>query len=374
MANTSTTQDVPEQPSRRQIRSIGPSGNYWYVVGIDKKLKPGQVEKVRFWKQNIALFRDEDGDLHAVEDRCAHRQLPLSAGFVKGKNIMCTYHGWEFDGCGKCVKISHELGKDRTKMPKIKIRDYPVKSQWGLIWLFPGDPELADSVSLPKIPQLEGEKPWPFIPIDVTINSHFTMIVENVCDFNHEYLHRHKQPFSKPTLRDWKREGDSIHVYYDTKFDQSPAAKLFVEGGGKDFNEIDIWYQYPYQGSDIGGKYIHWMFMLPEDERTTRCFFVFLFGPIHLPVINRNIPEFLRKPILWFTNKWYIIPLLGEDKWALELEQEGFDRYPESAQIELNPAVTHFQKLSLERWADYTNSIAEKGKRKKASKATEKQQ
>ena len=372
MSKTTTIQDVPEKPSRRQIRTIGPNGNYWYVVGVESKLKPGQVTKVRFWKQDIALFRDEDGDLHAIEDRCAHRQLPLSAGIVKGKNVMCTYHGWEFDGCGKCVKILHELGKDRTKMPKIKVRDYPVKAQWGLIWLFPGDPELAESVSLPKIPQLEGEKPWPFIPVDVTIKSHFTMIVENVCDFNHEYLHRHKQPFAKPTLREWKREGDSIHVYYDTKFDQSPAAKLFVEGGGRDLNEIDIWYQYPYQGSDIGGKYIHWMFMLPEDESTTRCFFAFLFGPIHLPFINRNIPEFLRKPILWFTNKWYIEPLLGEDKWALELEQEGFERYPEAPQIELNPAVFHFQKLSLEKWIEYTHPAPVKSTRKKATGATEK--
>lgn len=353
MTETKASQDQAELPSRRQIRTVGPSGNFWYVVAVSKDLKPGDITKVRFWKKDIAVYRTEQGEIRAIEDRCAHRQLPLSSGFVEGDRVVCTYHGWKFDGCGKCVEILHELGKGRTKMPKIKIKSYPVKEQWGLIWLFPGDPELAEQVSLPNIPQLDGENPWPFCPIDVTINSHFTMIVENVCDFNHEYLHRKKQPFAKPTLRDWTQDDDSIRVYYDTKFDQSIVAKLFTEDGARDLNDIHIWYEYPYQGSDIGGKYIHWLFMLPEDERTTRCFFVFLFGPIRFPIINKRLPEFLRKPVLWITNKMYIEPLLGEDKWALELEQIGFDNNPGAAQIELNPAVVHFQKLSLRKWHEY---------------------
>ncbi|WP_139558950.1 aromatic ring-hydroxylating oxygenase subunit alpha [Methylotetracoccus oryzae] len=349
---------VPELPRRRQVRTVGPNGNFWYVVELGKNLKHGDVRRVRFWKQDIAVFRDHDGELHAVEDRCAHRQLPLSSGFVDGKTLVCTYHGWKYGGCGTCLDISHELGKGRTRLPKIRIRSYPIKEQWGLVWLFPGDPDRAGDVPLPSIPQLEGEQPWPFVPIVATIKAHFSMIVENVCDFNHEYLHRRKQPFVKPTLREWKREGDCIRVHYDTEFEHSAVAKLFMEGGAKDLNDIEIWYQYPYQGSDIGGKYIHWLFMLPEDERTTRCFFVFLFGPIHVPVFNRKMPEFLRKPILWITNKLYIEPLLGEDKWALELEQEGFDRHPDAAQIELNPALLHFQKMSLEKWEEYSQPPA----------------
>ncbi len=347
-----------EMPRRRQARTAGPSGNYWYAVELERNLKPGEVRKVRFWKQDIALYRTADGSLHAVEDRCAHRQLALSKGFVEDGNLVCSYHGWKFDGCGRCVEISHELGSGRSQLPKIRLRHYPVQVRWGFIWLFPGDPELADSVSLPHIPQLECAEPWPFFPIDVTIKAHFSMIVENVCDFNHEYLHRHKRPFVKPTLRDWKREGDAIRVYYDTRFNEGAVAKLFMEKGARDLKDIEIWYDYPYQGSDIGGKYIHWLFMLPEDERTTRCFFVFLFGPIHIPLVNWKMPEVLRKPILWITNKAYIEPLLAEDQWALELEQEGFERHPDSAQIELNPAIRHFQKLTLEKWEEYSNPLA----------------
>ncbi|MDF9392168.1 MULTISPECIES: aromatic ring-hydroxylating dioxygenase subunit alpha [Methylococcus] len=369
MSRSIRNQDVPELPRRRQVRTVGMSGNYWYVVEIDGRLKPRQVKRVRFWGQDIALFRDAAGELHAVEDRCPHRQLPLSQGFVEGGNLVCTYHGWKFDGCGRCTEIHHELGKGRTRLPRIRIRTYPVKAQWGLIWLFPGDPALADGTPLPTIPQLEGGQPWPFFPIDVTIKAHFSMIVENVCDFNHEYLHRHKRPFLQPILREWKQDADSVRVYYDTRFDGSPVAKLFMEGGARDLNEIEIWYQYPYQGSDIGGKYIHWLFMLPEDERTTRCFFVFLFGPIHVPIVNWKMPEFLRKPILWFTNKWYIEPLLGEDKWALELEQDGFERHPDAPQIELNPAISSFQKLSLEKWKAYQQSMERAGPKPAADPA-----
>ena len=88
MLKTTAEPDIPELPNRRQIRTIGPNGNYWYVVELERNLKPGQVKSVRFWKKKIALYRDNEGELHALEDRCAHRQLPISAGYVDGKNVV----------------------------------------------------------------------------------------------------------------------------------------------------------------------------------------------------------------------------------------------------------------------------------------------
>ena len=176
--------------SRHQIRQTGLSGNHWYAVEQDRNLKRKKVVEIVFWKTSIALYRSEDGEVHAVENRCAHRQLSLAKlGHVEGDLLVCGYHGWKYNGCGQCVEISHDLGKS-NKMPNIKIRRFPVRVKYGLIWIFPGNADLADSVPLPSIPVLDQEVSWPYIPIDMTIKAHHSMIMENVCDFNHEYLHR----------------------------------------------------------------------------------------------------------------------------------------------------------------------------------------
>jgi 4beta-methylsterol monooxygenase len=356
-------------PRAQQVRRVQTSGNYWYAAELSKNLRPGDIKEVIYWGQSIALFRGQDGQVRAVENRCAHRQLALTKGVVEGNNITCQYHGWQYDGCGRCVSIDHELGKNRSRMPKIQIESYPVKERYGLVWIFPGDPELADTVPLPNIPQLDLADPWPVVPIDVTIKSHFSMIVENVCDFNHAYLHRRKQPFTQPVLNKYWRENETIHVLYDTSFHNSPIARLFADHSGLD--QIHLWYQYPYQGSDIAGKYLHWLFMLPQDERTTRCFFLFLFGPIHIPGTKLNIPNVVKAPFLALANQLYIKPLLAEDMWALEAEQKGFDLHADNPFYELNPIVPEFQSLTIERHETYqAESLTRQLTKKTTSKAS----
>jgi phenylpropionate dioxygenase-like ring-hydroxylating dioxygenase large terminal subunit len=361
-------------PGRREsrvaeVRRSGPSGNFWYAVELASKLKRGQVVAVVWWKTSIAIYRDDAGNVSALEDRCAHRQLPLSCGRVEGSRLVCQYHGWKYDGAGRCVEISHELGKGRDKLPKIGIRSYPVKERYGLIWVFPGDPALAESVPLPEVPELSGPKPWPVIPIDITIGAHFSMIVENVCDFNHAYLHRNKEPFVDPKLVECRRSGDTINVTYQTSFGKSLIARLASENGGKGLDRIKLWYQYPYQGSDILGKYLHWLFMLPIDEKTTRCFFLFLFGPIEIPFLRWTIPRPLKPLALKLANMLYVEPLLAEDKWVLEAEQVGFDRHADRPMIELNPAVIEFQKLTLEKAREYQTSELSRSLRRRQAES-----
>jgi hypothetical protein len=55
-------------------------------------------------------------------------------------------------------------------------------------------------------------------------------------------------------------------------------------------------------GSNTADKYLHWLFMTPIDEKTTRCFFVFLLGPLEIPLINKPVPKFLRKTVIHIAN------------------------------------------------------------------------
>jgi len=184
---------VEARGRREKARAAGLAPDYWYPVAFDRDIRRGQVVEVKYWGRSIALFRGDDGVLAAVEDRCAHRQLPLSKGDVTGCRLTCMYHGWSYDGTGRLVDVPHSLfGRS---MPTARVASYPVQVRYGLVWVFPGDPALVDAHPIPDIPELEGPDRWPVLPLHFLWRAHHSMIIENVSDFTHEWLHRKYRPF-----------------------------------------------------------------------------------------------------------------------------------------------------------------------------------
>src|ERR1700677_1788391 len=76
---------------RQKARAAGRDPNYWYAVEQSHALAKGKAVEVKFWGTSVAVYRDDRGIVHAVEDRCAHRQLKLSAGVVMGDKLVCRY-------------------------------------------------------------------------------------------------------------------------------------------------------------------------------------------------------------------------------------------------------------------------------------------
>ena len=77
-------------------------GTGWQCVALSRDLPAGTVAGTRLGGREIALWRDEDGGAHAWEDRCPHRGMRLSFGFVRDGRLGCLYHGWSFDRAGIC--------------------------------------------------------------------------------------------------------------------------------------------------------------------------------------------------------------------------------------------------------------------------------
>lgn len=73
--------------------------DHWHPVLPEGRLSPGPA-RVRVDGVDVVLFRDTLGRLGALEDRCPHRHMPLSAGEVVGDELRCAYHGWRFDRHG----------------------------------------------------------------------------------------------------------------------------------------------------------------------------------------------------------------------------------------------------------------------------------
>jgi len=336
---------------RQKARAAGMDPNYWYAVEYDRALRPGKVIEVEFWKRSIALYRGEDGSLSALENRCAHRQLKLSLGEVHGCNLTCSYHGWCYNPEGRVVDIPHDLfGRE---MPRFQVGSFPVKSRYGLIWIFPGDPALAEERQIPQIPELEGKNRWGCVPIDFTWRAHHSMIIDNVSDFTHAYLHRKYRPFSDAKLTRCEAEGDRVFVSYNTKVGTGPISGLFVDRKRINTNYMELCYEYPYQWSNTDGKIKHWCFVLPIDERSSRVFFLFYFEGLKIPLTPLHIPRWLMTPVLRAANRMLIRPLLEQDGRAVEGEQQGYEMYFDAPLAELNPAVNLFQQLTIRKWEEY---------------------
>ena len=336
---------------RQKVRAARPAPTHWHASGKWYALRAGAVRETTRGPRSVALYRGEDGVVRAVENRCAHRQLKLSGGQVHGCNVVCPYHGWEYNAEGKLSSVPHELfGKP---LPNIKLRHYPVRERYGLVWVFFGDPARADAVAMPEIPELEGPRPWAKLLVDFTWKAHHSMIIDNVSDFTHAYLHRKFRPFTDSTLTDLRVEGDNVFVSYDTKVADGPLMKIFVDRKRTNVNAMTLCYQYPYQWSDTDGKIKDWCFCLPIDEQTTRAFFLFYFDGFKIPFLPLRMPRQVMEPVLKIAKPMVFKPLLEEDGVAVEAEQIGYNEHWTAPIAELNPAVHEFQAVTIRKWEAY---------------------
>jgi hypothetical protein len=356
--NETTTTEHPAPPSfeearnrRTKVRAAGLDPSYWYAVEHDHAVAKKQIVEVKFWGTSVALYRDEDGRLHALENRCAHRHVPLTVGVVEGRRLTCQYHGWSYNGAGELAEVPHDLfGK---KKPQCKLRSYPVRVRYGLIWIFFGDPARADDVPMPAIPELEGPDAWACVPVDFTWKCHHSMVIDNVSDFTHAFLHRKYAPFTDAKLTHLETVGDTVRLRYDTKVGRGKISGLFVDREHVDTNSMDLAYEYPYQWSNTDDKIKHWLFVLPIDETTTRAFFLFYFDSFVVPFTKVRIPKRVMKPFLRISNELLVKPLLAEDGVAVEAEQRGWEEHWDEPIVELNPAVNAFQALTVRKWEEH---------------------
>lgn len=336
---------------RLKVRAAGLDPDYWYAVEHERAIRPGQVMEVKFWNRSIALFRGEDGRLRALENRCAHRQLALSLGTVEGCRLTCMYHGWSYDESGQLAAIPHDLFGH--PMPSVGVAAYPVQVRYGLVWIFPGDPARAAERRVPDIPELEGLGRWACVPLDFTWRAHHSMIVDNVSDFTHAWLHRKYQPFTGAELTRCETVGDGVYVSYRTEVGRGRISRLFVDRHRVKTDAMDLCYDYPYQWSNTDGKIKHWCFFLPIDERTTRTFFLFYFESLRIPFTPLRIPRYLMTLVLRAANRVLIAPLLRQDGRAVEAEQMAYEAHHAQPVPDLNPAVGLFQQLTIRKWEEH---------------------
>src|SRR4051812_26504091 len=119
--------------------------NAWYMAGWAGELGREPLAR-RLVGEAIVLYRKENGDPVALQDRCPHRFAPLSRGKLHQDTIECGYHGLRFDAAGQCVLNPH----GNCHIPQgAKVRSYPLVEKNTLAWIWMGTPELADPSLIP---------------------------------------------------------------------------------------------------------------------------------------------------------------------------------------------------------------------------------
>ena len=135
------------------LRRTGINPDFWYPVAVSASVRKKKTFAAVFAGERIALYRGESGTVYALEDRCAHRQVPLSMGVVEGDVLRCCYHAWAYRGNGRISQIPY-LPKGVGRPPR-GVRAYPVREAYGLVFVFPGDPEKADAAPFPELPEFD---------------------------------------------------------------------------------------------------------------------------------------------------------------------------------------------------------------------------
>jgi phenylpropionate dioxygenase-like ring-hydroxylating dioxygenase large terminal subunit len=87
----------------------------------------------RICNKPIVLYRKQNGQVAALADACWHRLLPLSLGTLNGDNVICAYHGLEFDDTGRCVYMPSQ----ETINPSACVTQYPVVERHRFVWICP---------------------------------------------------------------------------------------------------------------------------------------------------------------------------------------------------------------------------------------------
>lgn len=112
---------------------------FWQPVFNSNELPAGRAKPIKIMNEDFTLYRGKSGKPFVVDYRCPHRQTQLSTGWVEEDEIRCLYHGWKFDGSGRCTERPQEPGKSGGS---IAIKSYPVREHVGMIWAYfgPGQP------------------------------------------------------------------------------------------------------------------------------------------------------------------------------------------------------------------------------------------
>ena len=161
--------------------------NCWYPVGFSNEFPVRALKGLKIANKPVVVWRTDDGEVVAFDDRCCHKRFPLSESkLLADGNLECAYHGLQYDATGQCVEIPSQKGRPIPK--QARLRHVPVQEQDGLVWLWPGDPARAQGIAPPRTQEAIDED-LTALPLPKVVESpaNYLLLIENLLDITHFY-------------------------------------------------------------------------------------------------------------------------------------------------------------------------------------------
>ena len=334
------TQTLPAKGQKiTDLRRVGINPDFWYPVAVSAAVRKEKTFAATFAGQRIALYRGAGGAVFALEDRCAHRQVPLSMGVVEGDMLRCCYHAWAYRGNGRISQIPY-LPKGAVRPPR-GVRAYPVREAYGLVFVFPGDPDRAATTPLPQLPDY-GSGRHQTMTFSRTVACHYSFLHENLLDMNHQFLHRGVVGRIQPQLLGYQAGPHSLEAQYrftHTGGKKSRGAGLLAAGAGRTSpHVITIRTGYPYQTLHLASEgtgspaFSLWAAYVPEDarQRTSHAYGLLMIAKPPVPGALHLAWPFIRR----FAER-----VFAEDRMAVEAEQRAWDEQDQDRNHEVFPLI-----------------------------------
>ncbi len=213
--------------------------NAWYIAAWSAEIGR-QLTTRTLLGENVVLWRRQDGTPAALIDRCPHKLAPLSVGELVGDDVQCGYHGMTFNGAGRCVRIPGQSAIP----PSACARSFPLVERYGAVWIWMGDPALADPAAIVRVERY-GEPGWALVDGQyLHFKTNYLNITDNLVDPSHTTF-VHKNTIGNAAAEDVGvkvEQGDNHVLAYRWINDAEPVPLVKAMG---DFDgHVDRWQYY----------------------------------------------------------------------------------------------------------------------------------
>jgi vanillate O-demethylase monooxygenase subunit len=153
--------------------------NQWYIAAEAREVGREPLGRI-ILDEPVVLYRKTNGTPVALEDRCCHRRAPLHKGRIEGDAIRCGYHGFLYDGGGACIQIPGQV----QVPPGARVRSYPVCERHRWVWIWTGEPALADPALIPGLDEND-DPAWVTTSDYLHVRASYLLLVDNLLDLSH---------------------------------------------------------------------------------------------------------------------------------------------------------------------------------------------
>jgi phenylpropionate dioxygenase-like ring-hydroxylating dioxygenase large terminal subunit len=214
--------------------------DYWYIVAESHELTADRVLARVVLDERLACFRSAAGLPVILQDRCLHRNAPLSAGSVSRGLLSCPYHGWTYDGRGRVVGIP---AMATQTLPEHCLPPFSAVESDGYVYV-----RLGTNDALQKTPFVMphyGEHGWKSIRLQNLFANNVSNCVENFIDIPHTaFVHREifRSPRGERIAARIRRADGAVRVEYANESSNLGSYRWFLNPRGDAIRHTDSFY------------------------------------------------------------------------------------------------------------------------------------